>query len=379
MKFLNAIFISLCLLILGMVAIMLSPLKEPVLNELQMEANAQLNELITSPNSSRLAPLTLVKGQQPEIDAESTTNIDNTEIDEWMSKSQTEVLLIQQRGKIIYESYSKESQRGLQINGMSLVKNIVALLIGVAIDEGHIASQQSDIKQYLPELTINSDRKVSIRDLLNHRSGLVSDTTDLEKTLAGASLIQQLPTMQFRDNPSFNYNNINYHLLSLIMSRAYDKPLSQLIEEKLWLPLHLEQAGIVENNGYCCLFATARSWLALGQLYLDNGNYNGQQLVPQQWIKTMLSDSERPAWFFMQNTGVSQGNSYGYHIYGGLKDYPDYYWIEGMGLQLIMINPITETVIVRLGGIPSIIRYNSNRWDKFLLEDLMSTALEERL
>ena len=50
-----------------------------------------------------------------------------------------------------------------------------------------------------------------------------------------------------------------------------------------------------------------------------------------------------------------------------------------MGLQLIMINPITETVIVRLGGIPSIIRYNSNRWDKFLLEDLMSTAMEERL
>ena len=352
MKLLKTIFIGACLLILGLAALMLSPLKESVLDEIQMEANALLNEFITSPDSPRLAPLTVISGQPIEIRQQSKTAANTSEIDAWLSQSQTKVLLIQRRGEIIYESYSADSKMGLQINSMSLVKNLVALLIGIAIDDGHIASQHSNIQIYLPELNINGDRKVSIRDLLNHRSGLLSDNSDLEKTLAGNSLADLLPAMQFRDNRVFNYNNINYHLLSLILSRAYKKPLSLLIEEKLWKPLELERAGIVENNGYCCLFATARSWLALGQLYLDKGSFKGRQLVPRQWIDTMLSDADQPAWFFMQNTGASKGNSYGYHIYRGLENYPDHYWIEGMGLQLIMIDPINDTIIVRLGGYP---------------------------
>ncbi|MBT5387695.1 MAG: hypothetical protein HOJ99_03585 [Porticoccaceae bacterium] len=115
MKLLKTIFIGACLLILGLAALILSPLKESVLDEIQMEANALLNEFITSPDSPRLAPLTVISGQPIEIRQQSKTAANTSEIDAWLSQSQTKVLLIQRRGEIIYESYSADSKMGLQI------------------------------------------------------------------------------------------------------------------------------------------------------------------------------------------------------------------------------------------------------------------------
>jgi len=78
-----------------------------------------------------------------------------------------------------------------------------------------------------------------------------------------------------------------------------------------------------------------------------------------------------PKWFYVQATGKSVGNSYGYHIYGGLDDLPEVFWIEGMGLQVIMINPTTQTIVVRLGGIPTGLNLKSNRGDSSIIAPLL--------
>ena len=70
------------------------------------------------------------------------------------------------------------------------------------------------------------------------------------------------------------------------------------------------------------------------------------------------------------------GNAYGYHIYSGLPTLPESFWIEGMGLQLIMINRKTETIIVRLGGIPSKFNITSNRNDATLIEPLLKVLAQ---
>ena len=91
----------------------------------------------------------------------------------------------------------------------------------------------------------------------------------------------------------------------------------------------------------------------------------------------MVEDSIIPDWFFVQATGKSKGNTYGYHVYGGLPNSPDGFWIEGMGLQLVMINPQTKTVIVRLGGIPSVLNIFSNRYDDSIISPLLDILMAD--
>ena len=91
----------------------------------------------------------------------------------------------------------------------------------------------------------------------------------------------------------------------------------------------------------------------------------------------MVEDSVIPEWFYVQATDKSVSNSYGYHIYGGLPNSPEVFWIEGMGLQLVMINPQTHTVIVRLGGIPSALNVFSNRHDDSVIAPLLNVLLTD--
>jgi CubicO group peptidase (beta-lactamase class C family) len=294
-------------------------------------------------------------------------------LDAWFDRSQTQALIVQKQGRIIYQRYSPDADDGRAINAMSMTKAIVAILIGIAIDEGLIHSEKDSISLYLPQITQPPEDPITLRDLLRHTSGIESASKDIAATLKGNPLITPLTEISFNGDRSFRYDNLNYHLLSLVLKKLYKKPLNQLIENKLWEPLKLEEASVINTAGYCCMFATARSWLKIGSLFLNPNN----QVVSSGWIEKMVEDSVIPEWFFVQATGKSVGNTYGYHIYGGLPSSPEVFWIEGLGLQLVMVNPQTETVIVRLGGIPSALNVFSNRHDDSIIAPLLNILMTE--
>ncbi len=351
-------------------------IKQNIADGLRMEANALINELLTEPDSFLLSEFNSINGFKEPLNLSFEHVSVDEKIEKWIVKSDTEALLIYKEGRILYETYSPESDRGRSINGMSMVKNIIAILIGIAIDEGRILSKHDDVSLYLPEVTIKDGETLSIRDLLNHKSGIKENPFSIYSTLKGQTLEEEITTFIFASDREFSYKNTNYHILSLVLTRIYQKPLSKIIEEKLWQPLQLSEGRIIDSAGYCCLFATARSWLALGQLYLDEGRYKAAQIVSNEWIDNMLTDKEYPDRFFVQATGRTAGNSYGYHIYHGLQGHPGYFWIEGMGLQVLLINPEAKIIIVRLGGIPAWYRSNSNRSDQHLLADLLKVVAE---
>ncbi len=351
-------------------------IKQNIADGLRMEANALINELLTEPDSFLLSGFNSINGfKEPIHFGFEHVSVDE-KIEKWIVKSDTEALLIYKEGRILYETYSPESDRGRSINGMSMVKNIIAILIGIAIDEGRILSKHDDVRLYLPEVNLKDGETLSIRDLLNHKSGIKENPFSIYSTLKGQTLEEGIAAFVFASDREFSYKNTNYHILSLVLTRIYQKPLSKIIEEKLWQPLQLSEGRIIDSAGYCCLFATARSWLALGQLYLDEGRYKATQIVSNEWIDNMLTDKEYPDRFFVQATGRTVGNSYGYHIYHGLQGHPGYFWIEGMGLQVLLINPEAKIIIVRLGGIPAWYRSTSNRSDQHLLADLLKVVAE---
>ena len=366
-KLLKLLAGTLLALIVAVTALLFSPFKSEVQDWLALEVNAHINELMASPTNTLMSAPESIAGT-PSAASQITTPLTNQSetLDLWFDKSQTQALIVQKHGKVVYERYREDAQQGLNINGMSMAKSIIAILIGVAIDDGLIDSETDSISRYLPELSQQSSR-VDIRDLLRHTSGIQSSINDMQTTLNNKALDLTDGNLSFTADRGFRYDNMNYHLLMLMLNRLYKIPINKLIEEKIWQPLVLEDASIVTSAGYCCLFATAQSWLAIGNLFLAPAN----TVVSKGWLDKMVTDALVPKWFYVQATGKSVGNSYGYHIYGGLDDLPEVFWIEGMGLQVIMINPATQTIVVRLGGIPTGLNLNSNRGDPSIIGPLL--------
>ena len=350
-------------------------LKTALLDGALLEANAHLNDLMKSPNSFLLSTPTTISGRTREEQEEffKKNTLGDDSLDTWFDRSQTQALIVQKKGRIVYERYSPDTDDGRNINAMSMTKTIVAILIGVAIDDGFINSEKDSISRYLPEIVQQPENPVTLRDLLRHTSGIKSASIDIRATLKGNPLVTPLSEISFDGDRLFRYDNMNYHLLSLVLRNIYKKPLNQLIADKIWHPLKLEEASVINTTGYCCVFATARSWLEIGNLFLNPKI----QIVSASWLKKMVEDSVIPEWFYVQATGKSVSNSYGYHIYGGLPNSPEVFWVEGMGLQLVMINPQTQTVIVRLGGIPSVLNVFSNRHDNSIIKPLLNILMTD--
>ena len=336
-----------------------------------LEFNANMNDLISSPDSYFLSKATKISAgyEAPKIEEIKNDFNISKDLDLWFDRSQTKALLVQKDGEIIYQRYSLDADFGRNINGLSMAKTIVALLIGIAIDEGKIDSEYDLISTHLPELNLEGDRNTSIRDLLQHTSGVTSKLSDLQLTMTGKRLERDLTEITFQKGAPFKYDNLNYYLLNILLQNLYQKSLSSIIEEKLWRPLGLSEASIINTTGYCCMFATANAWLAIGNLYLNNN----EKIISPSWMKKMVNDTVTPDWFFVQATGKSTSNTYGYHTYSGLATLPEVFWLEGMGLQLVLVNPKTQTIIVRLGGIPSKFSLQSNRQDDSLIDPLLKT------
>ena len=360
--------------IFTVIGLMFSPLKSDLQDWLALEYNSHINELMTSPNNYLMSEPEPIIGKSTNSSQIITNEIndENSMLDIWFDRSQTQALIVQRQGKIVYERYEGDVKQGLNINGMSMAKSVIAILIGIAIDDELINSEKDPISIYLPELTSSKYNRVEIRDLLRHTSGIQSSNRDLQDTLNNKLLNLSTRDLLFSDDKSFSYDNMNYHLLMLILQRLYQKPINEIIEAKVWQSLRLEDASMVTSSGYCCLFATAKSWLAIGNLFLNPNN----TIVSKTWLDKMVQDALLPKSFYVQATEKSVGNSYGYHIYSGFNNLPEIFWIEGLGLQVIMINPKTQTIVVRLGGIPTGLNLKSNRSDSSIIAPLLKTLIE---
>lgn len=360
--------------IFTVIGLMFSPLKSDLQDWLALEYNSHINELMTSPNNYLMSEPEPIIGKSTNSSQIITNEIndENSMLDIWFDRSQTQALIVQRQGKIVYERYEGDVKQGLNVNGMSMAKSVIAILIGIAIDDELINSEKDLISNYLPELTSSKYNRVEIRDLLRHTSGIQSTNRDLQDTLNNKLLNLSTRDLLFSGDKSFSYDNMNYHLLMLILQRLYQKPINEIIEAKVWQSLKLEDASMVTSTGYCCLFATAKSWLAIGNLFLNPNN----TIVSKTWLDKMVQDALLPKSFYVQATEKSVGNSYGYHIYSGFNNLPEIFWIEGLGLQVIMINPKKQTIVVRLGGIPSGLNLKSNRSDSSIIAPLLKTLIE---
>jgi CubicO group peptidase (beta-lactamase class C family) len=304
--------------------------------------------------SRSTTPFQFYKAQQPRVP--KTLEVEGKEIgfETYLAKNNTVAFLIIQHDSILYERYWQQYDSASIVASFSMAKSVTSMLIGCAINDKLIASVNEPITNYIPELKANGFEQVTIEHLLQMTSGLkfnegyANPFGDVASFYYGRQLRKDMSNMKLKEAPgkTFEYLSGNTQLLGLVLERALkNKTVTQYLQEKLWQPMHMEfdaswsidrkENGIEKT--FCCLNARARDFAKLGRLYLKQGNWNGQQLVP--------------AWWVQQSTKVDTAN--------GSAAYYQYQWwlptptgdfmAQGILGQFIYVNPKKDLIIVRLG------------------------------
>lgn len=293
---------------------------------------------------------------------------ESSDFETFLDDHKTVAFLVVRNDAMLYESYFSGYEDTSILTSFSVAKAFVSALVGIALDEGYIYSTSQSITFFLKELQSPEFDKITIEDLLNMRSGIdfnegySSPFADMAKYYYGTDLLSYIKKLKRKEAPDLNYDyiSVNTLLLSLIVERATNTKLSTYLERKIWQPLGMEanaswSVDSKKNNtikSFCCINGMARDFAKFGSLYLNNGYWNGNQIVPKKWVKRSTS--------IINDSRDSQNYPYTYQwrvLENGC------YFAKGVLGQYIFINPNKNLVFVRLGK-----KYGDVDWADFCLE-----------
>jgi CubicO group peptidase (beta-lactamase class C family) len=278
----------------------------------------------------------------------------------FFSDLQTVAFLVIKDTAIVHESYYRGYNSESVSNSFSMAKSIVGLLVGCALDDGSIKSLDQKVSEFIPEFNTESNKLLTIRNLLTMSSGLNWDErykspfSLTTKAYYGEDLNSLIKDLKVIEKPGvqFKYLSGNTQILSFIIEKATGKNLSTYASEKLWKPLgaqnnalwSLDKANGVEK-AYCCFNSNARDFARFGQLILNKGKWQGKQLVSEKYIEQATS----PASELINEYGQKPLDYYGYHWW--IMEYRNHKvtYMRGVLGQYVFVIPDLNMVIVRLG------------------------------
>lgn len=272
-------------------------------------------------------------------------------IDAFLASHRNTGLLVMKGDIILAERYQYERKPGHRFNSMSMSKTVVAMLVGIALQEGRIRSLDDLAEAYAPELKGHPYGATSIRHLLTMSSGVKfveaytgnDDIMRLARTLLlhrGPGGPEALEPYRERVAPPgkvFSYASSETYVLGLVLRAATGRNLSEYLSEKIWQPMGAEAdaAWNIDAAGfelaYCCLSATLRDWGRLGLLLADGGARDGRQVIPAAWVKEATG-----------NRAPMTG--YGYQTWVSPRE--DRFTLRGLRGQAVDVHPASRTVVV---------------------------------
>ena len=285
----------------------------------------------------------------------------------------SDALIVWRDGRIQLEHYYEGADENTLTSTQSMHKSVVALLVGVAIAEGHIGSADDPVSLYLPEWAEDERAGITIRQALWQSSGIDFPTFAFGSLgpMMGLLIGQDMRPITFKQlaveppATNFEYNSINPLILGLVIENATGRPYAEYLSEALWKPLgagdawvQMDTAGGMARS-YCCLDIPARSWLRLGLLHLENGRANGRQIVPEEWIAAVRSPGpNNPNYGFLTWLGNEHEPQRFYNSQNALRAYhsepfaaDDVAYFDGFGGQRVYVIPGAGMVIVRTGAL----------------------------
>lgn len=281
-----------------------------------------------------------------------------------LERTYTNAVLIMKDGRIVYEAYRNNSDQTSQFMGWSATKSLVSIMVGNALEQGMIKSIDDPIDRYLPELAAGGYKGVSIREILQMRSGVdyeerydfvhpgiaaANHISALVKN--GSRFVEPALTIKRKHAPGsqFEYKTIDTAVLGLLIERVSRMTLSAFMARYLWEPIGAEADGFFIMDGApgagrefsgAGYNATLRDFARVGQMMLDGGKANGRQVIPASWVALSTQATEKMS-----------GRALGYGMQWWTMGDTAYAAI-GLQGQYIFVDPATRTVVVKLSYFP---------------------------
>lgn len=261
-------------------------------------------------------------------------------------------------GKALWEHYWDDYSQESNTNSFSMAKSVITMLLGKAIEQGYIKSLDQPITDFLPELKDGKFAKLcTVGDLSAMTSGYdwsedyYLPLNPTAKAYYGDKIEEQMLDRSFTVKPGghFNYLSGATQLLAIVLQRAVGVSVSQYLQEEFWQPMGMENDAYWSKDredgmekAYCCLNSNVRDFGKFGKLLLQNGNWNGKQILDSAFVQKMITPNYKAF-----NKG--EHARYGYSIWTDYEHQPNFYGLMGHLGQRVIVVPSENLIIVRLG------------------------------
>jgi CubicO group peptidase (beta-lactamase class C family) len=293
----------------------------------------------------------------------------NDDFDAFLAKKRTQAFIIIHDDAIIYEQYFNGASRDTIVTSFSTAKSFASTLIGTAISEGYINSVNDPITDYLPELAERDQafKNITIRNLLMMSSGIKYVefpfvNGDDAKTYYFPNLRQLVLEDTYTTGypgETFHYNNYHPLMLGMIIERATGTSVANYLQEKIWKAIGMQYPGSwsLDENGFekmeSGINARAIDFAKFGRLFLHNGNWNGVQIVPAEWVAeaTQADTSVDYENYYYDSFIFANGQGYYKYMWWGIQRDEQSYDFMALGNhgQFIYIAPQKNLIILRFG------------------------------
>ncbi len=232
-------------------------------------------------------------------------------IREMLSQTYTNGFLVMHRGKIVSENYFNGMRPDSPHLLMSCTKSYVGTLAGVFVGNGSLDVSRQ-VTDYVPALKCTGIEGATVRQVLDMSAGIayseayddpLSDIRRAEIAMgwhpgpsgyegpdSQTSFTLSLKDTQFPHGEKFCYRSVLTNILAMVLEAISGKRLQELFHEVFWSQLGCEwnAAITVDSEQSACaeggLNACLRDWARFGQMMLQNGYYNGKQIIPEFWV-----------------------------------------------------------------------------------------------
>jgi CubicO group peptidase (beta-lactamase class C family) len=307
----------------------------------------------------------------------STPAIQTLLADDSLTGPGMRAVVVVDHGRIVAERYAPRFSAATPLLGWSMAKTVTASLVGLLIEDGKLALDQSGF--WPPG---DGRDHIRIADLMamssglrfNEDHGIVSDLTRmlyLEPDTAGFAYAQPLahPIGEL-----WSYSSGTANIVARIVQGIADG--STLVQDRLFIPLGMKSAVIEPDEhgtlvGSSYMYADARDWARFAQFLLQNGEWQGQQMLPNGYIDMMAAPVAAShgqyghgfVWLWGSDPIIEGQNP---DTAFGIP--PDSFYLEGHDGQIIAVIRSRQIAVIRLGLTPYSDRYSPQRLIQAVLE-----------
>jgi CubicO group peptidase (beta-lactamase class C family) len=325
------------------------------------------------------APIPLLTNIIDELDNVTFTPLGQEESMTWDQAFEvnfTDGLVVLHRGTVVYERYAGALTPAGRHAAMSLTKSFVGLLGEILVEENKL-DETTKVRHYIPELSDSAFGDTTVRQVLDMTASLVysEEYADPEAevwqhTAAGNPLpkpedysgprtyYESLQTIKKQGDHgvAFGYKTVNTDTLGWLINRVTGQSLTEVLADYIWSRIGMEQDAFFSVDSIGTPFAGGglnaglRDMARFGQMMLDQGRYQGEQIVPAQVIKKISAGGSKQAF-----------KKAGYKTMPGWS-YRSMWWIShneheafmGRGVhgQSLYIDPKAHMIIARFASNP---------------------------